>query len=143
MTGSEKKAATFALLRSLFHQFRAAPGKMAIASSSNTNGTTKPRGIRSPRRCSTGSVPAPEQQSTTDNATAQPIQRLRRASQYRFQVVLLEWLPGGRALSELNHSGSGCPLVSGRNGSASSPSRNTVHIVMPAYRMSSGSPYPA
>ena len=37
----------------------------------------------------------------------------------------------------LLHSGRGCPLVSGAHGSAARPTRNTRHIVTPAYRMGS------
>ena len=38
------------------------------------------------------------------------------------------------------YSGSGLPFVSGAKGRASRPTRNTEHIVMPAYRMGSGKP---
>jgi hypothetical protein len=42
---------------------------------------------------------------------------------------------------EMLYSGSGFPLVSGANGNAASPTRNTRHMVTPAYRI--GSAYPA
>jgi len=43
----------------------------------------------------------------------------------------------GQGCLNLSHSGSGCPRVSGANGSASNPRKNTEHMATPAYRIGS------
>src|SRR5580700_7343590 len=80
ITGSEKKAATLALLPSFFHQSWATSGKTAIDNSNKTNGTTKPTGIRAPNGSSMGSapgwyVPDPVQTSTAPSAETRMNQR--------------------------------------------------------------------
>ena len=65
-------------------------------------------------------------------------QTLRDALLRKLKLTPRAPTPHGQASDAVFHSGSGLPRVSGAKGKASRPTRNTEHIVIPAYRIGSG-----